>query len=435
MSVFLEAPTLQFSMCTLHFTPQNFNELQTIKLMPSPYIPSPLLSTTRPSEMITALISVPYSTAGPAQAPDTPLVFMSTQRVMVNYKMQSSTKCSSTNYTWNNQKFVKTTIFDGQAQINTPINYQIDYFLVQFPLLDILKRESLDSSNKLLFIRFRNTFLEFSVQDAQPTLQLTTLATSTEDGVKIETTTDNSFHRYDISLPDVGFIRVSSNKTIEIYLSNHFRNKGLLGVCGNFDGVWKFPYIGDWINPNTHQAKGDENYFLNGVNAKRAEYNQTEEPQGLGTCQHPASIVNQPFVAVGQHRYVSRLIACDKEDSSKCRPTCGGTLIAPNAILTAATCVNNEAPLKWALVGGHYLDPNNFSVADGIQVDVVKVIRHPRYNETSLTHNAALLLLSQNITTIEPVHVSFEQVGPNTTTTWARGWGAASVYLARSLGG
>jgi secreted trypsin-like serine protease len=136
-------------------------------------------------------------------------------------------------------------------------------------------------------------------------------------------------------------------------------------------------------------------------------------------------IVGGNEAAIGQHRYVSQLIACDNEDSSKCRPWCTGTLIAPNAILTAGSCVDDDLPFKWALVGSHYFDHINFSGADGIKVDVVKVIRHPRYNETSLTHDAALLILNQNISTIEPAQVSFEQVVPNTTT-WARGWGQES---------
>ncbi len=133
-------------------------------------------------------------------------------------------------------------------------------------------------------------------------------------------------------------------------------------------------------------------------------------------------IIGGDEAAVGQHRYVSRLIACSPTTPNDCRTWClGGSLIAPNAILTAAHCTTGDYPLQSAVVGAHSRDD-----ADGIKAKVAQVIRHPQYDESTLSYDVAILLLDQNITTIEPVQVSFKYV-PKNRETWVRGWGVTSI--------
>jgi len=138
-------------------------------------------------------------------------------------------------------------------------------------------------------------------------------------------------------------------------------------------------------------------------------------------------VIGGSEAAVGQRRYISRLIGCEN-GSVNCDWICGGNLIAPNAILTAAHCVIDEYPVKWVVIGSHFSTPNNDTAADGVKVRVVQAIRHPQYDLVSpdMSNDVAILLLGRNITTIQPIQVSFENV-PKDILTWARGWGTTSL--------
>jgi len=136
-------------------------------------------------------------------------------------------------------------------------------------------------------------------------------------------------------------------------------------------------------------------------------------------------IIGGTQAPVGKHRYISRLIGCDKEDSSDCDWICGGNLIAPNAILTAAHCILDDYPIKWVVVGSHFATPADGAAADGFKVGVTRAIRHPNYDEITTSNDAAILLLNRNISEIEPVQVSFHNV-PKNVLTWARAWGTTN---------
>jgi secreted trypsin-like serine protease len=137
-----------------------------------------------------------------------------------------------------------------------------------------------------------------------------------------------------------------------------------------------------------------------------------------------AALINGQFIAVpriyggdeakeGHHRYIAGLKECED-----CSSKCAGSLIAPNAILTAAHCA--VLGFKYAVVGTHMLK----GYGDGELVRITREILHPRFdqNSNSYSHDVAILLLGRNITNIRPVQISFDYVEANTET-WVRGWG------------
>ncbi|RHY79011.1 hypothetical protein DYB31_014651 [Aphanomyces astaci] len=76
----------------------------------------------------------------------------------------------------------------------------------------------------------------------------------------------------------------------------------------------------------------------------------------------------------------------------------------------AAHCLNKGR--NFAVVGTHYLT----GFADGELANVTQEIKHPNGSDVGI------VILDRNITSIQPVPVSFEFV-PADVLTWVRGWG------------
>ncbi|KAF0708694.1 Aste57867_6248 [Aphanomyces stellatus] len=128
-------------------------------------------------------------------------------------------------------------------------------------------------------------------------------------------------------------------------------------------------------------------------------------------------IVGGTEAAVGKHLYVTglRKVANDRD-------FCGGSLIAPNVVLTAAHCI--PANPQYVSIGTHYLS----GTQDGEQIKVTKTVVHPKRGKNNW--DFAVLILERN-SKFAPVEVSFDDVAAGTPTV-VRGWGTTSAGGSQS---
>ncbi|KAF0700874.1 Aste57867_8626 [Aphanomyces stellatus] len=124
-------------------------------------------------------------------------------------------------------------------------------------------------------------------------------------------------------------------------------------------------------------------------------------------------IVGGKEATVGQHLYVTGL-----RYSAPSSDFCGGSLIAPTVVLTAAHCMGSD--VNYVAIGTHYLS----GTQDGEQIKVKQQIKHPKNVAALNTYDFAILIL-ERASKYPPVQVSFDDVVGGTPTI-VRGWGTTA---------
>lgn len=146
--------------------------------------------------------------------------------------------------------------------------------------------------------------------------------------------------------------------------------------------------------------------------------------EAMGKRTYAPRIIQGKPAATGSYPWVVAIMA-DHEGSPYHR--CGGTLIAPNKVLTAAHCVRSEGdslPLEaLTVIAGmtHYTEP------EIQEVGISTVSIHPKYNPNTFYHDVAVITLATPLRDLESVSLA-EMGDDKKGAAWVAGWGSTDFY-------
>ena len=124
-------------------------------------------------------------------------------------------------------------------------------------------------------------------------------------------------------------------------------------------------------------------------------------------------VINGEEAIDGRYSY-----AVSIQDSIGGRHFCGGSLIAPNIVLSAAHCMQSEIEVK-VVIGRHDLR----DTTDGEEIIVKEQIPHPAYNASTTDNDYMIMILESDTTEdVNFIKIHPDYIGGSQSVT-TMGWG------------
>ncbi|CEG39160.1 glucanase inhibitor protein 3 [Plasmopara halstedii] len=139
------------------------------------------------------------------------------------------------------------------------------------------------------------------------------------------------------------------------------------------------------------------------------------------------AILGGQIVPQGSKTYMTGIRITIDPTSSDDYNFCGGVLITPTHVLTTAACVSiSFAKPNFVSVGAHYINGGE----DGDELKVVSVVKHPKFDPTTLRNDFAVLKLVKPAK-YKPVKLPASDGSDIRSGMWASamGWGAINASI------
>ncbi|GLF94893.1 S1 family peptidase [Streptomyces yaizuensis] len=138
---------------------------------------------------------------------------------------------------------------------------------------------------------------------------------------------------------------------------------------------------------------------------------------GLAATAAPATAIHGgQNTTVTDHPYAMLFTTADNQQ------VCGGTLVAPTKVLTAAHCVDDATSTNLKVIGGR----TDLSSTKGTVRAIRSIALHPQYDGTGLVNDAAVVTLSASMP-----YATLPVAGPNDTALYTLGTTAKAVGWGR----
>jgi len=123
---------------------------------------------------------------------------------------------------------------------------------------------------------------------------------------------------------------------------------------------------------------------------------------------------------VSQNDETWRFIVAIKENGEQ---YCGGSLIAPNWILTAAHCLSDDNGNPLVPTMNDTVGTASYNLLNMVNKDVKRFIVHPEFNIYTMDNDIALIELDSKITNVTPIAYDTKHPLTPSTQTKVAGWG------------